>query len=511
MYMLPTHAARRCPRRRLVRGSFCLALSLFAAFGLSGTRVQAATPDLPTPEALLARHIEAIGGAAALRQAQSLTFKGDLTLPFLKAKAPIQFLFQAPDRYYCQFYFHYPFFGWLKVPFVGVREAECGYDGTSSWDVNFDHKLEPLGAMDEAFFRGLLDKFSPLCFSRTFPLTRTLDTQKFAGRECYRVLIVLPFGGHAFEFYDVKSGLLAGTVYPFDAEDAMVNVETTYSDFRRVGPSLQLPFRIDLQASDQHYSIQGTELRADSAQVPIPRSKIKSPPAPAPVLKPATKPAREIIDNCIKVRGGAEVLRRHTSLHLSGTYAVSGAQGFTNRLDVFLAPTNRFSFILPVPKGFYREGCDGEHYWKDDVGNIRFLSGSELEQKLNEIHFLADLHAPESFRSVETLGAIRRDGHECYEVLLVRTNGEMFEEFYDVQSGLLRGRQTNDERTDGWVKFLSSFEDYRRFGDWMVATRHSHRFLGAPQVLTITKAEWDCVPDTAFAMPAEVKAKAPKP
>ena len=219
-------------------------------------------------------------------------------------------------------------------------------------------------------------------------------------------------------------------------------------------------------------------------------------------MKPATKPAREIIDNCIKARGGAEALRRHTSFHLSGTYAVPGAKGFTNRVDIFLAPTNRFSFIMPVPKGLYREGCDGEHYWKADVGNIRFLSGSELEQKLNELQFLSDLYAPESFRSLKTLGAIRLDGHECYQVLLVRTNGEMFDEFYDVETGLLRARHTNDERTGGVVKLLATFDNYRRFGDWMMSTRDSYRLFGAPQELTVTKAEWDTVPDAVFAMPA---------
>jgi hypothetical protein len=504
---MPIHAKPKRSTRCLIRKSFALALRPLAAFALFSTPVQGATPDLPSPEALLQRHIESIGGAAALRQAQSLTFKGELTLPFLKAKAPIEFLFQAPDRYYCQFYFHYPFFGFLKVPLVGVREAECGYDGASAWDVNFDHKLEPLGAMDEAFFRGLLDKFSPLCFRRSFPLTRTLDIQKFAERQCYRVMVVFPFGDRAFEFYDVKSGLLAGTIYPFDAEDAMVNVETIYSDFRRVSQSLQLPFRIDLRVGDQHYSIQGTELRADTTSVPIPRSKIKSPPPPPALLKPATKPAREIIDNCIKVRGGGEALRKHTSLHLSGTYAVPGAKGFTNRVDIFSASPNRFSFSLPTAKGLYREGCDGEHYWKADGPDIHFLAGSELAQKLNEMQFLADLHAPESFRSLETLGVIRRDGHECYQVLLVRTNGEMFDEFYDVETGLLLARHTNDERTDGSVKLLASFDDYRRFGDWMLSTHDSYKLFGAPQVVTITNAEWDCVPDTAFAMPAEVKAR----
>ena len=130
-------------------------------------------------------------------------------------------------------------------------------------------------------------------------------------------------------------------------------------------------------------------------------------------------------------------------------------------------------------------------------------------RRLNEIQFLSDLYAPESFRSLETLGSIRLDGHECYEVLLVRTNGEMFEEFYDVETGLLRARHTNDERTAGSVKLLATFDDYRRFGDWMQSTRDSYRLFGAPQVVTITNVEWDSVPDTVFAMPADVKARAP--
>jgi Leucine-rich repeat (LRR) protein len=112
---------------------FRQALRLLTAIVLFAAPLQAATPDLPSPEALLQRHIEAIGGAAALRQAQSLSFKGEVSLPFLKAKAPIEFLFQAPDRFYCLFRYHHAFFGFVKVPFFAKRQAECGYDGTNGW------------------------------------------------------------------------------------------------------------------------------------------------------------------------------------------------------------------------------------------------------------------------------------------------------------------------------------------------------------------------------------------
>jgi hypothetical protein len=490
-----------------VSRSFCRVLRLLTGIALVTAPLQAATPELPSPEALLQRHIDAIGGTGALRQGQSLTFKGEVSLPFLKAKAPIELLFQAPDRFYCLFRYHHAFFGFLKVPLFAKRQAECGYDGSRGWLVDFDRNVEPLYGMDEAFFRGLLDKFSPLCFRRNFPLARTLDVERFADRDCYRVVIVFPFGGHAFEFYDVQSGLLAGTRYPFETDDALINVQTTYSDFRRVGPSLQLPFRMEFQVADQHYSIQASEVRTDISGVQVPASKFKSTPPPVPLAKPAAISAREVIERFITACGGSEALRKHTSLKLCGTYGVPGAHGFTNGVEIFTAPPNRFSFTMLTPKGLYREGCDGEHYWRVDGKEIKLAAGSDLAQKLAERQFLADLHASESFRSLETVGTITLDGHECYELLLVRQSGEVFEEFYDVQTGLLRARHTTDERTGGAVRLVASFDDYRRFDDWQLPVHQSYKLTGGPQVLTITNAQWDITPPAVFDTPAEVKAR----
>jgi hypothetical protein len=486
---------------QLLRGAVLIALVLF------GAPLRAGTPDLPSPETLFERHIEAIGGATALRQAQNLVFNGEVSLPFLNAKAPIDFLFQAPDRFYCQFRYHHAFFGFLKVPFFAKRSAECGYDGTNGWIVDFERNVEPLYGTDEAFFRGLLDKFSPLCFSRKFQLARTLDIRPFAGHDCYRVLIVFPFGEHAFEFYDVKTGLLAGTNYPFDDEDALINVQVVYSDFRRVGSSLQLPFRIEAQVADQHYSIQASEVRTGLADVRVPPSKFKFTQPPLPLLKPASASGREVIEKYLAASGGAEPLRKHSSLKLTGLYQNPGPHGFTNPVEVASALPNRFAFRLPTPTGLYREGCDGQHYWRADGNNIRFASGSDLEQKLVERNFLAELHKPEAYRSIETLGTISFDDRDCYQLLLVRQNGEVFDEFYDVKTDLLQGRRGTDERTGGALRLQASFGDYRRFGDWMLAARQKYKLSGDGQGFVITNAQWDVAPDSVFEVPADVKAR----
>ena len=492
---------------KLLHRGLCRILRLAPVGALVSAPLRAATSDYPKPEALLQRHIDAIGGAAALRQANGLAFKGEVALPFVKAQAPIEFLFQPPDRFYCWFRYHHAFFGFLKVPFVAKRTAECGYDGTNGWMVDFEHNVEPLYGSDEAFMRGLLDKFSPLCFGRSFPLTRTLDITRFADRDCYRVLIVFPFGEHAFEYYDLQNGLLVGTIYPFEADDALLNIRTVYEDFRSVGGGLRLPFRMEVQVGNQLYSIQATEVRTDLAGARVPGSKYRSPPKPLPCLKPASIPGRDVIERYLAASGGADALRRHRSLHLSGSYEIPGAHGFTNRLEIFSALTNRLYFTLPTPKGLYREGCDGEHCWKVDIKDIKLAEGKELEQKLLERQFLSDLHAPESFRSIETVGTINLDDHECYQLLLIRQNGEVLDEFYDVRTGLLRGRNTADERTGGAINLLARFEGYRLFGDWRLPTRQSYRLTGDAQVVAITNAEWDTTPAAVFEMPAEVKAR----
>ena len=243
----------------------------------------------------------------------------------------------------------------------------------------------------------------------------------------------------------------------------------------------------------------------------MPTSKLKSAPPTLPLLKPATVPAREVIERHVNACGGSDALRKHRSVHLSGKYQVPGAHGFTNSVEIFSALPNRFCFTLPIPKGVYREGCDGEHYWRADGSEIAFATGSYLAQKLAERQFLAELHAPGSFRSLDTLGIINLDGHECYQVLLVRQDGEVLDEFYDVQTGLLRARRTTDERSDGTLKLRATFEDYRRFGDWMLAARQSYKLVGQPQVVTLTNVEWDTAPDAVFDLPADVKSHLPLP
>src|ERR1017187_10120359 len=72
---------------------------------------------------------------------------------------------------------------------------------------------------------------------------------------------------------------------------------------------------------------------------------------------------------------------------------------------------------------FRRVAGEGRRFWRATGTNVSFATGKDLEQRLAEQDFAGVLHAPETFRSMETLGTINVDGKACFQVLLVRKNG----------------------------------------------------------------------------------------
>ena len=494
--LLPEALRQAAGRARFV----CLAL----AGALAATGARAA--ELPSAEEIFQRHVNAVGGAAALRRPHNMVFKGEADLVPLKVKAPIEFYVQAPDRFLFRLKYHYAFFGVIRVPFVGVRQPECGYDGTNGWTVDFDRRLEPLSSSEAVSYRALLDKFSPLYFSRDFRLTRTLGIERFANRDCYRVLVVLPSGDHAFEYYDAQWDLLAGAEYPFSDNGAWFTVRMTWSDYRRLRSGLRLPFRVDIEAFGEHYFLQGKEVRTDDGGCAIPSSKCSAAPPPIARLKPDSKPAQAVIQSYVQAMGGQEALRNHTSVHISGQLRLPRSNGFSSPIEIFSAATNRFYLRVQLPNGLHRQGCDGRRYWRATGAEVKFAAGKDLEQLLAMRDFAAVLHEPGAYRFMETLGTINADGKTCFQLLLVRKNGEVFDEFYDAETGLLRQRRRMDEANGGNLELLETYDDYRRFGNQMVPARQVFTGLGYREELTISAVEWDNVPETVFDPPSDLKA-----
>ena len=496
---LMTEAPRQANRRSRF---FCQALAALACVLVSAG---ASAAELPSAEEIFQRHVNAVGGVAALRKPHNMVLRGEADLVSLKVKAPIEFFVEAPDRFLLRLKYHHAFFGMIRVPFVGIRQPECGYDGTNGWTIDFERRLEPMSSIASVPFRGLLDKFTPLYFSREFRLTRTLDIERFAGRDCYRVLVVFPSGEHALEYYDTVGGLLVGAIYPFADDGGSFNLSITWSDYRRLRTGQSVPFLSDLEVFGEHYLLKGKEVRTDEKGFVIPASKCSDAAPLVATLKPDPKPAQEIIERYVEAIGGPEAIRKHTSVHISGQLRFPRNKGFSTPIQIYSARTNRFFLQVQLPEGLHRQGCDGQRYWRATGTEVKFATGKDLEQLLAMRDFEAELHGPGSYRSMETLGTIKADGKTCFQVLLVRKSGEVFDEFYDAESGLLHQRRRVDEANGGCRELLETYDDYRRFGNQMVPVQQVFTALQYREELTISKVEWDNVAETVFEPPADLK------
>ena len=489
-----------------VRHPANLALTVgLALAALAIPHAAAGAAELPAAEEVFQRHVAAIGGAEALNKPHNMVFRGEADLVPLKAKAPIEFYVQAPDRFLFRLKYHYAFFGMVKVPFVGVRQPECGFDGTNGWTIDFERRLEPMSSREVTSFRTLLDKFSPLYASRHFLLARTMGIERFGDHDCYRVMVVLPSGDHAFEYYDTAGGLLVGTDYPFFESGAWFKVRMVWSDFRRLRSGLRVPYHVDIEFSGDHYYLRGKDVRIDDSSCVIPASKCTSVARPTPTLEPESKPAQQIIERYVEALGGRDAIRSHTSIHISGQLRFPHNKGFSSPIEIFSARTNRFFLQVQVPEGLHRQGCDGRRFWRATGTDVKFATGKDLEQVLAIHDFTAELHEPGDYRSMETLGTVKVGGKKCFQVLLIRTNGEVFDEFYDTQTGLLHQRRRMDEGNGGWLELVETCEDYRRFGNELLPARQVYAGLGHREELTISKVEWDNVPDTVFDPPSDLK------
>ena len=245
-----------------------------------------------------------------------------------------------------------------------------------------------------------------------------------------------------------------------------------------------------------------------SAQaVQAPAAKTAGAPPAGERVDPALPSARSIIDRHIAAIGGRPAILARTSLHATGTVAISSA-GMTGTVDLFAAKPDRTLLRISLGGiGVIEEGFDGKVGWSlSPLTGPALVQGKELEQKRFESDFLADLHADSRYESMTTVERLEFDGRPCYKVRLVRTGGGEDIEFYDVKTGLKAGEITTRESPMGPVTATTIESDYRQFGPLLQPGTIKSTAMGVEQVFTVTAIEYDTVAPATFEAPAAIKA-----
>jgi len=222
---------------------------------------------------------------------------------------------------------------------------------------------------------------------------------------------------------------------------------------------------------------------------------------------PATLAARH--DSLIGGRAALEPLR---SIRIIGTFSLAAA-GIEAPLEILKLRPNKYVFRAALgPMGEVMQGFDGTTAWAVQPGQgPMILTGPQAAGIAEQADFFGDLHNYSKYASTETVGEEQFAGQRTYKVKLTRPNGDIVNEFFNVETGLSAGGSATVQGPTGPAETVSMVSDYKRFGGLLVATRLVQRLPQYEIVLSFVTLEFDQVTELDVTPPEGVLALLQKP
>ncbi len=155
---------------------------------------------LPTPRALNARYVEAVGGAAALRAKPSTNMKGTFELPAMGVSGDLVIHAQAPNLVV------------TNIEMGGMGSMSNGYNGEIGWSVN---PMTGASLLEGTMLAQAADEanyWAELEFDTAYPESETVGETEWEGKAAYEVNLVGAGGTKQTRYYDKESSLVLGTV-----------------------------------------------------------------------------------------------------------------------------------------------------------------------------------------------------------------------------------------------------------------------------------------------------------
>jgi hypothetical protein len=204
-----------------------LAALLFAPLYAQAPATTAEAPaKLPDARDIINRHIAAIGGREALLSHKSMHATGTLSVPASGLTGPIEiFGATSPTRLA------------VKSSVAGIGDFFEGFDGTHAWSMNpmTGPALKVGKEFDETKYDA--DFYSELRDPKVYPEVKTVEKTTFDNRPCYKVSLKRVDGAEDFDFYDVATGLRAGSIITREGPGGMGRMTMTavQTNYQKIG------------------------------------------------------------------------------------------------------------------------------------------------------------------------------------------------------------------------------------------------------------------------------------
>jgi hypothetical protein len=227
---------------------------------------------MPTPDQLLDRFVEALGGADALNKVSSRVEKGTLT-GFGGRQLPVEVFAKAPDKR-------------LSAVHMPNGDSITAYDGRVGWLGFTGRPAREItgGELDAA--RLDADFYFPLHLRQLFSHLRVERAEKVGDQETYLVVGENPGQPPVRLYFSQQSALLVRLVRYVETPLGRNPTQIDYADYRDAD-TIKVPFRWTIARPSGRFTIQVEQIQQN---LPIDDAKFAKPAEPAPPAANPTSP-----------------------------------------------------------------------------------------------------------------------------------------------------------------------------------------------------------------------------
>jgi hypothetical protein len=214
---------------------------------------QGAPAALPDAREVIQRHIEAIGGREALMAHSSRHVTGTMSMPSTGLTGSFEMFEAKPNK------------AVMRMTLPGLGEFNEGYNGEIAWSIN------PVAGPTLLEGRQLEEKkldadfFGDLNFEKRYASMKTVERVDFDGRACYKVQLVRRDGGEDVQFYDLATGLRAGSIVNRETPLGSMNATIVEADYKRFGKVLY-PTKLTNTAMNQQQVLTVVNVQFDTVK-----------------------------------------------------------------------------------------------------------------------------------------------------------------------------------------------------------------------------------------------------
>jgi hypothetical protein len=214
--------------------------------------------------------------------------------------------------------------------------------------------------------------------------------------------------------------------------------------------------------------------------------------------------AQAVLDRYVEALGGVEAIRKVQSETARGEIERTGMSGKAT----FVSYAKPFKSLFKVTRPDGQQvtsGFDGTISWTITGKGASIDQGTPLESVRRDADLQYALHQPDYFRTLELVGITDFEGRPCYHLHGTTHWGKDNNQFYDVETGLLAGyRYQSDDASSAPVTLVLS--GYKSFGAHLMPTMATTRTGTESRTFRLLSVTYDPLPDSLFALPADVRA-----